>query len=166
MRAIIYLILNKVIPLLQGRSIVLKSFVDKGNTSGHTLVTLLIYSFMQSGHKCKAAVITCIDFRFVTKIASFLDGKSLNSNYDLITVPGASLNLDKIMETIETSIKLHEPDAIYVFDHEDCGAYGENNSRENHTANLAKAKKILSARYPQKEIKTYIAGFNAVEEIN
>ena len=120
---------------------------------------------MQNGHKCKATAITCIDFRFVTKISSFLDGKGLNNNYDLITVPGASSNLDKIMESVDTSIKLHEPDEIYAFDHEDCGAYGKNNSRENHTSNLVRAKKILSAIYPRMKIKTYMAHFDFVEEV-
>ena len=120
---------------------------------------------MKNDHQCKALVISCIDFRFVTKIRDYLEDQDLIDNYDLITVPGASLNLNKVSESIATSIKLHGPAKIYIFDHEDCGAYEEDNSREAHTENLIKAKELLNNQYPGKSVKTYVVGFNEIEEV-
>ncbi len=120
---------------------------------------------MKNDHQCKALVISCIDFRFVTKIRDYLGNQDLIDSYDLITVPGASLNLNTVSESIATSIKLHDPAQIHIFDHEDCGAYGENNSREIHTKNLLKAKESLSNQSPGKSVKTYVVGFNKIEEV-
>jgi carbonic anhydrase len=119
---------------------------------------------MKNDPECEVLVVSCIDFRFITKVRDFLISLNLTDKYDLITIPGASLNINNIAASINTSIKLHNPTQIHVFDHEDCGAYGEDNSRENHTENLRKAKKILSNQCPGKLVKTYIAGFNQIEE--
>ena len=133
--------------------------------SRQSLSALLIYFFMKNSHHCKALVISCIDFRFVTKIGEFLTAHGLRDNYDLITVPGASLGFSDIVKTITTSINLHNPDEIYIFDHEDCGAYGENNADEAHSENLKRAKTALSNNYPNKKVTTYITGFNNIKKV-
>jgi hypothetical protein len=120
---------------------------------------------MKNDPECEALVVSCIDFRFITKIRAFLINLNLTDKYDFITIPGASLNINKIAASINASIKLHNPTRIHIFDHEDCGAYGEDNSRGSHTENLRKAKKLLSNQYPGKLVKTYIAAFNQIEEL-
>ena len=120
---------------------------------------------MKKTHKAKALAISCIDFRFVTKIRDFLMDQGLNNNYDLITVPGASLSLPNITQSILTSIRLHEPDKIYIFDHEDCGAYKEDNSKKVHSRNLLKAKEILLNDYSKIQVNTYFVDQEKVEEI-
>jgi hypothetical protein len=98
-------------------------------------------------------------------VRDFLVEKRLQDNYDLVTVPGASLGINKVVEAVATSIRLHEPGDIYIFDHEDCGAYGENNSVKAHVNNLKKAKELLAKPYPDKKVLTYIVGFDKIEEI-
>ncbi len=121
---------------------------------------------MKNTHKAKALAISCIDFRFLTVIRDFLLKEGLKDSYDLITSPGASLKLENIAESILISIRLHEPDAIYIFDHEDCGAYGDNNSRTIHSTNLNKAKKILLEGHPNKKVRTFIANRSNIEELS
>jgi len=118
-----------------------------------------------SKHKCKALVISCIDFRFVSKVRDFLTSHELKEDYDLVTVPGASLGIEKVTDSISTSLLLHEPENIYIFDHEDCGAYGEDNSLDTHMRNLKKAEQLLTQKYADKKVLTYIAGFDKIEEI-
>jgi len=120
---------------------------------------------MKKTHQAKVLVISCIDFRFITIIRNYLIDQGLGGKYDLITLPGASLNLEDATSSIATSITLHNPDEIYIFDHEDCGAYGEDNSNEKHVENLDKAKKYLSNKYPGRLIKVFIAYFNEIKEI-
>ena len=121
---------------------------------------------MLKDRHCQALVITCIDFRFVTKVRDILVSRGLKDNYDLITVPGASLGINKIDEVIATSVRLHEPGEIYIFDHEDCGAYGENNAKETHLENLKKAKEDLLTNYPDKKVRIFLTGFDKTEGIN
>ncbi|MCH7541491.1 hypothetical protein IH981_01805 [Patescibacteria group bacterium] len=134
--------------------------------SRQNLVGLIIYFFMKNSHHCKALVISCIDYRFVSRIRDFLVGQGLLDNYDLITVPGASLGFANISGSITTSINLHNPDEILIFDHEDCGAYGENNSKKLHSKNLMRSKQILAEKHPNKTVKTYISGFKKIDEVS
>ena len=120
---------------------------------------------MSQPHKCKSLVISCIDFRFVTKIRDYLVRKGLKDNYDLITVPGASLGLKNIASSILVSLQLHDPSEIYIFDHEDCGAYVKSNSKKAHMQNLKDARRIILEGSPNKQVKIFIAGFNNIEEI-
>ena len=141
----------------------LRFFIKKGTR--HNCLLLLRYFVMLSAHPCKALVISCIDYRFVTKVRDFILNRGLDGSYDLITVPGASLNLETIMDNIDTSIRLHNPSEIYIFDHEDCGAYGKNDSEKAHFGNLKKAKIMLLEKYSDKFIQTYISYFGEVKEL-
>ena len=122
----------------------LRFFIKKG--TGHNCLLLLRYFVMLSAHPCKALVISCIDYRFVTKVRDFILNKGLDGGYDIITVPGASFNL-------------------YTIDHEDCGAYGKNDSEKAHFGNLKKAKIMLLEKYSDKFIQTYISYFGEVKEL-
>ena len=121
---------------------------------------------MKNIHQAKALAISCIDFRFVTVVRDFLLNEDMKDSYDLITIPGSSLKLENIAESILISIQLHNPEIIYIFDHEDCGAYGDNNSRAIHWTNLNKAKKIILEGHPRKRVRTFIASQSKIEELS
>lgn len=121
---------------------------------------------MKNTHKAKALAISCIDFRFVTKVRDFLINQGLNNNYDLIAVPGASLSLPSITKSILTSINLHDPDKIYIFEHEDCGAYKEDNSKKAHYTNLRRAREIIHSDYTKIQVNMYFVNREKIEEIS
>ena len=121
---------------------------------------------MSSSHKCEGLIISCIDFRFVTRTRDYLVRNNLKDNYDLITVPGASLNIKDVETSIASSFKLHQPEKVYIFDHEDCGTYGSDNSIERHKKNLESAKKAISKLDSNAEVKTFIVTHTEFEEIN
>jgi carbonic anhydrase len=120
---------------------------------------------MSSSHKCEGLIISCIDFRFVTRIRDYLVENNLKDSYDLITVPGSSLNIKDVVGSITTSFKLHQPSKVYIFDHEDCGAYGNDNSEDRHRENLKIAKKTISGINSKIEVRTFMVAFKGVEEI-
>lgn len=125
---------------------------------------LLSYRVMSKEY-CKALVIRCIDFRFVTQQRDFLEKQGYKDKYDLLTVPGASKSLKKIAEAIDLAVKLHNPEEILIFDHEDCGVYQPDNSMENHKKHLRKAKTNLLKKYPELKVQTFITKFKTIEEI-
>ena len=121
---------------------------------------------MSPNQNCKALVISCIDYRFVSRVGDYLASENLQGSYDLITIPGASLNVGEAESSAKISFKLHEPEIVMIFDHEDCGAYGEDNSSERHIRNLTQAKDKIKSINPKVDVKTFIAGFEEVKEIN
>jgi len=90
----------------------------------------------------------------------------MKDKYDLLTTPGASINIQKIKEGIETSLSVHSPTEVYIFDHSDCAVYGEVNSEERHIENLKVAKKIINQIQSSLKIYTHIVKFDKVKKIN
>ena len=120
---------------------------------------------MSSSHKCEGLIISCIDFRFVTIIRDYLVENNLKNNYDFITVPGASLNINDVKDAIATSFNLHQPNKVYIFDHADCGAYGSDNSEERHKKNLGIAKQTTKGINSSVEVKTFFVAQREIKEI-
>jgi len=121
---------------------------------------------MPNDNKCTALVISCIDYRFISSRRDYLLKIGIKDRYGLLTTPGASLNVQKIKDDIKTSLKVHSPSEVYIFDHSDCAVYGENNSEERHTQNLKKAKEVINKIQNDLKIYTYIVKFNKVKQIN
>lgn len=121
---------------------------------------------MSDANKCKALVISCIDYQFVSSRRDYLVNLGIKDRYDLLTTPGASINIQKITEGIETSLSVHSPTEVYIFDHDDCAVYGEDNSKERHMENLKMAKNIINKIQSGLKIYTYIIKFDGVKQIN
>ncbi len=91
----------------------------------------------------------CVDFRFVDPLVDWLRGQGLRGQYDLRTHESASLAIDHWVDSDAAIDRLHDVAAVWIVDHEDCGAYrlaGEPNTRENHILHLKQAQARLQAR--------------------
>lgn len=123
-------------------------------------------------HKAKACVLMCMDFRFQKQSQQWLEKNGYLGNCDEVIVAGASRDLvkpiedfhkDALLRQIDLSVKLHDPDEIVIFDHQDCGGYAQDDTipsglekeddieKHKHYAN--KAKEVLEEIYPEKTIK-------------
>jgi len=120
---------------------------------------------MSKEHKAQALRIKCIDWRFAEAIESDSQSHGLNGNSDEISWPGASKDFDNVSEAAALSIKLHDPDQAYIYEHEDCGAYGENNSINVHRKNAYKLKAFLQEKKPSIKVTTLIATFDGIKEL-
>lgn len=116
-------------------------------------------------HKAKALAVLCIDYRFQEVIDQDLQSRGLNGNVDRIAWPGASKDLDNVSEAAKVSIRLHNPDLAYIYEHEDCGAYGENNSTQTHKRNAEELAQRLRQIKPTLEVNTFIATFEGIKEL-
>lgn len=115
--------------------------------------------------KIEALIIRCIDYRFVTQSRKFKEDAGLKDKYDLLAFPGASKSIHQLFDAIEVSNRLHKPKKILIMNHEDCGAFGENNSRADHVKSLEKAEHLLNIQFPNIPIELYYIKFDAVERI-
>ncbi len=108
-------------------------------------------------HKADALVIHCIDLRFQDSIQKFLESKNLAGKFDRIAWPGTSKDLDTVLEAAAVSFRLHEPSKVFLIEHQDCGAYGEDNAESTHKEKAEALAEKLKELRPDIEIEILIA---------
>ena len=116
-------------------------------------------------HKAQALAIHCVDFRFQEMTDADLTKRGLQGKFDRISWPGASKDLENIKNACEVSLSLHDPDEIIIYEHEDCGAYGENNSETAHKSNAQKLMAALKEIKPSLKFSTFIATFDGIKDL-
>lgn len=108
-------------------------------------------------HKTQALVISCIDFRARKPLAELLKNKMNIDSFDAIMLAGGAKNIldggqneEVVLNNINISLKLHDPDLIVLVNHEDCGAYGgskkfasKKEEEKFHEQELDKAQEML-----------------------
>lgn len=85
--------------------------------------------------------------------------------FDRIAWPGASIDFENVKNASDVSLKLHNPDKVIIYEHEDCGAYGEDNSPETHKKNAQKLESALKEASPNLNISIKIATFKGIKEL-
>ncbi|RME18943.1 MAG: hypothetical protein D6800_14965 [Candidatus Zixiibacteriota bacterium] len=120
---------------------------------------------------CRAIVIHCIDYRFVTPLRTYLDGLGLRGEYDDVGVAGGVKDLLGADETvkayllgqIEMARRLHGVSEVYLVNHLDCGAYGgqsafadEQAEQEKHRDDLAEAATVISSAFSDLTVHTLL----------
>ena len=121
----------------------------------------------------------CIDYRFWPDTLPKL--KKRYGAFDLIEIAGASKNLispqekedkEALLDNIEISIRLHNPERIILTNHTDCGAYGGSNKFASHRQEIAfhrkelqKAKQVIKNKFKKLKVDTIIIDKNKWDKI-
>jgi len=79
---------------------------------------------IKEGEICIASVVSCIDFRIQDELEQFLIENGLEEKFDRIEMAGGVKDKEKVIKQLLISHNLHHPTEIWLFQHEDCGAYG------------------------------------------
>ncbi|MBI2598834.1 hypothetical protein HYW40_01265 [Candidatus Curtissbacteria bacterium] len=85
--------------------------------------------------------------------------------FDRISWPGTSKDFDSLKKAAAISLKLHDPDEVLIIEHEDCGAYGLDNSLETHRANAEKLAQALKEIKPSLKITLLIATLDGIKDL-
>lgn len=100
-----------------------------------------------------------MDFRLREYIITWTQ-KTLSAGFDRIAIAGGVKNLPFIIEQVGLSYKLHNIGVAYLINHEDCGAYGEEDTFEKHKEDLLLAGDILKQKFPNLKIITLYLKLN------
>lgn len=125
-------------------------------------------------HHAKALVICCIDYRFVTALREHLLSLDLKDQYDVVSVAGAAKNIvdpfdpkdpEFVIRQIDIAERLHHIQTVIIMNHLDCGAYGKifstkDEERGRHESDLAKAKGMIKAKFPDLQVRMVLAGMH------
>ena len=128
-------------------------------------------------NEAQALVLTCIDFRFLTNYAIFLQTNGLGEDYDSYIAAGGSLifnpTIDKkfpawrkaFLEHVNLVKDIHKIKEVIVIDHLDCGMYKKTYNNPNitleeekilHIGNLHNFKIFMQNEYPDLKTRTYL----------
>ena len=120
--------------------------------------------------RCRALVISCSDFRFISAQRQARLVLGLENAYDLVARPGGVRQIvlptsEAARQTMDEEIallhKLHEFDRILLMNHMNCGMYQDLASPEDerrvHAEHLAAARGVLEARLPGLAIESYLS---------
>lgn len=121
-------------------------------------------------HTCSTLLMHCMDFRFGKKIKEFMEQNDLLGDADLVSIAGAAKNLVNpetqafALRQIEISKDLHGMKRVILMNHTDCGAYGGKKAftddkieYEKLTADLKEAREIIKTKWPELEVKLWLA---------
>lgn len=106
-------------------------------------------------HNAESIIITCIDFRLQEYINNWISQNFAPKTFDRVAWAGGVKNLDLILTQIEIAKSLHGIHRVILINHEDCGAYGEEGTKEKHSEDLATAKAKILSQFPDLEVDTY-----------
>ncbi|WP_051378859.1 carbonic anhydrase [Derxia gummosa] len=129
-------------------------------------------SLVLAGGHADALLLSCMDYRLMDNVASYMNGRGLTKHYDHVVLAGASLGAvsDKFPAWNQTfwghldvAIKLHAVPKVIVMDHRDCGAYklvmGEGHlasvetERDAHAKVIGDFKQQVAAKYPSLQVE-------------
>jgi len=94
-----------------------------------------------------------MDFRLRSDIRKWT--AKLEGGFDRLAIAGGVKNLPFVLEQVELSYKLHHICEVYLMNHEDCGAYGQEGTEEKHTEDLKIAKQKILSQFPELQVETY-----------
>lgn len=118
-----------------------------------------------SAHTCDACVVSCIDFRLQKHLCQWTDKYLAGKTFDFIRLAGASKELEIILKQIDISFRLHKITEVVLIQHEDCGAYGNENAHEEQIKDLKKAREKILEKYPHFKIDLYYLYLNGEFEV-
>ncbi len=117
-----------------------------------------------------------MDFRFGKKMKEFMEQNNLLGDADLVSIAGAGKNIVNpetqafALRQIEISKDIHGMKQVVLMNHTDCGAYGGRKAfaddkveYEKLTSDLKKAREIVKAKWPELEVKLWLAHIDESE---
>lgn len=117
-------------------------------------------------HSAEAIIVTCIDFRLQEYINNWISKNFATRTYDRVAFAGCVKNFDTILEQIKISKRLHNIKSVTLINHEDCGAYGEENildkeiEHQRHSEDLKSASEKIKTEFPDLEVQTFYLHLN------
>lgn len=131
----------------------------------------------QNIHHCPIFVLGCIDFRFRDRLSEYIKQQHGEVDFDETLLAGASKNLvdettrNLVLDQLKISHDLHQAKLVYLTNHIDCGAYGGSKAFASKDKEIAKltqdlrqAKKLVTKKYPDVEIKMLFLDWEEVVE--
>lgn len=140
--------------------------------AGVSLLTTLRPGVARASGHTEMLLLTCMDFRLVDDIETYMTARGLEGKYDHVVLAGASLGAlndrfpawsEVFWQHLDLAIELHEVHRVMLLDHRDCGAYkmilGEaavkdaDTELKSHVKQLYAVRNAILAKHPHMEVE-------------
>lgn len=140
--------------------------------AGVSLLTTLQPGVARAGGHTEMLLLTCMDFRLVHHIETYMNARGLQDKFDHVVLAGASLGAlndrfpawsEVFWQHLDLAIELHEVHRVMLLDHRDCGAYkmilGEAAVKDpdaelkSHVKQLYAVRSAVLAKHPHMEVE-------------
>ena len=128
-----------------------------------------------------SVVLSCMDYRLMDDVGTYLNKRGLKDNYDHLILAGASLGAvtnkyphwgQTFFEHVGLAIKLHHVHRAILIDHRDCGAYrlifGKDTKGEEekklHATQLHKLATLIHEKHPKLAVETFLMNLDGSVE--
>jgi len=98
---------------------------------------------------CDTLVVHCMDYRLQFPLNEWLAVNLPANSYDRISIAGGVYDVFDVLRQVELASRLHEIGRVVLINHEDCGAYGLENSDARHEIDLRAAREKINRLFPQ-----------------
>lgn len=109
-----------------------------------------------SKQTCASIIVTCIDFRFQDYIQKWIADNLPAKSFDRVAFAGGVYSLPIVLDEIKISKRLHDIHHVYLMNHEDCGAYGEEGTYTRHVQDLKTAADRVKQLFSDVEVKSFL----------
>ena len=117
------------------------------------------------GHDtCEVVAVACIDFRIQEHVRKWLNETVGAGNYDMVCQAGSVKETSEALKQIAVSVRLHHSKKAILIQHEDCGAYGAEGSRQRLAQDAAHAAEEIRKSFPGLEVQSYFCRLDGTVE--
>lgn len=109
---------------------------------------------------CEAVVVHCIDFRLQHFLNDWLKERFGIQNYDRISWAGGVKDFNYVRVQIDIARRLHKVKKVILINHENCGAYGSDGTKERHVDDLNHAGRMVKIQYLDVDVEKYYLHLN------
>jgi len=140
--------------------------------AGVSLLSTLQPGVARAGGHTEMLLLTCMDFRLVDDVETYMNARGLKDKYDHVVLAGASLGAlndrfpawsEVFWQHLDLAISLHEVHRVMILDHRDCGAYkmilGEpavkdaDTELKSHVKQLYAVRSAILVKHPHMEVE-------------
>lgn len=140
--------------------------------AGVSLLSTLQPGVARAAGHTEMLLLTCMDFRLVNGVETYMNARGLKDKYDHVVLAGASLGAlndrfpawsEVFWQHLDLAIQLHEVHRVMLLDHRDCGAYkmilGEaavkdaDTELKSHVKQLYAVRSAILTRHPHMEVE-------------
>ncbi|MBP2232031.1 carbonic anhydrase [Azospirillum agricola] len=151
--------------------------------AGVSLLAPVMPGVARAGGGVDTLLLSCMDYRLMGHVASYMQSRNLQANYDHIVLAGASLGAltdkkpswgEAFWDHVAVAKDLHHIKKLVVMDHRDCGAYkvflgldlkgDAAKEADVHGQYLARLKAMVTERHPDLEVELLLMGLDGQVE--
>ena len=105
--------------------------------------------------RCDVLVVHCMDYRLQTRLNHWIEGCYGEGNYDRISLAGGVHDYEMVLKYVQLAVGIHSIKKVALINHEDCRAYGSDDTFDRHTADLREAERKIEALFPGLKVEAY-----------